>query len=98
MHVPTSGRQPEVATKGEKLSVYPCQSRPELFFAEQPRLLARAQQLCQACPVREACLADALARGEEHGVWGGKILVQGEVVPFKRGRGRPRKEQQPGAA
>ena len=75
------------------LSVLPCQSQPELFFAEHAAALARAQELCAGCGLREVCLAGALERGEQHGVWGGKILVQGEVVLFKRGRGRPRKQQ-----
>ena len=81
----------------EQLTDLPCQNRADLFFAEQPSQLARAQALCRACPLRDACLAGALERGEEYGVWGGQILLQGQVVPFKRGRGRPRKEQ-PGAA
>ena len=71
----------------------PCQSQPELFFAEHPAALARAQGAAGAQLLREVCLAGALERGEQHGVWGGKILVQGEVVLFKRGRGRPRKQQ-----
>jgi WhiB family redox-sensing transcriptional regulator len=79
------------------LSVLPCQTRPELFFAEHARALAQAQRLCDGCAIREVCLAGALERGERYGVWGGQILVQGEVVAFKRGRGRPRREE-PGAA
>jgi len=78
--------------RGEReLSVLPCQTRPELFFAEQSHALVEAQRLCAGCPLREECLAGALERGERHGVWGGQILVQGEIVPFKRGRGRPRR-------
>ena len=81
------------------MSVLPCQTRPELFFAEHARALAEAQRLCAGCPMREMCLAGALERGEVYGVWGGQILLAGEVVPFKRGRGRPRKDdQRPGAA
>ena len=41
--------------------------------------------------MRAACLADALARGEPWGVWGGELLLRGTVVPTKRARGRPRK-------
>jgi len=69
----------------------PCQTQPELFFAERPQALSRAQELCRDCPVADLCLAGALERREPHGVWGGQILIDGEVVPFKRGRGRPRK-------
>ncbi len=35
--------------------------------------------LCRSCPVREECLEAALARREEHGVWGG-------TCPFVRRR------------
>jgi WhiB family redox-sensing transcriptional regulator len=71
--------------------VVPCQQEPELFFAESPRVLDRAKELCADCPVRDICLAGALDRHEPHGVWGGQIFVDGVVVATKRGRGRPRK-------
>ena len=31
----------------------------------------RAKTVCQGCPVRTECLADALDNGVEFGVWGG---------------------------
>jgi WhiB family transcriptional regulator, redox-sensing transcriptional regulator len=68
-----------------------CTASPDLFFAESPRDVARAKELCRGCPVRAACLADALHRGEPWGVWGGELFLRGEIVPSKRGRGRPRK-------
>jgi WhiB family redox-sensing transcriptional regulator len=73
------------------MSKLPCREEPDLFFAESPRLLEQAQMLCAGCPVQELCLAGALERREPHGVWGGKIVVAGEIVEHKRGRGRPRK-------
>jgi WhiB family transcriptional regulator, redox-sensing transcriptional regulator len=63
---------------------------PDLWFAESPADLERAKELCTTCPVRNECLAGALRRSEPCGVWGGEIVQQGRVVPFKRGRGRPR--------
>lgn len=70
----------------------PCQTNdPDLWFAESPRDVERAKSLCADCPMRAACLAGALARGEHAGVWGGQLLVAGEIVANKRGRGRPRK-------
>lgn len=70
----------------------PCQRDDgELFFSEHPRDLERAKELCSACPLRQECLDGALARQEPWGVWGGQILVGGQVVAVKRGRGRPRK-------
>lgn len=70
----------------------PCQNdQPDLWFAEQPDVLARAQALCRRCPLRRQCLDDALARREPWGVWGGQIVQRGAIIAHKRGRGRPRK-------
>lgn len=70
----------------------PCRvNDPELWFAESPADVEFAKSLCQACPVRQACLAGALERREPWGVWGGELFIGGVVVPRKRPRGRPRK-------
>ncbi|MFF0148956.1 MULTISPECIES: WhiB family transcriptional regulator [Amycolatopsis] len=70
----------------------PCRSRDaDLWFAESPAELERAKAFCAGCPVREACLAGALARREPWGVWGGEIFERGAVIARKRPRGRPRK-------
>jgi len=70
----------------------PCRSNdPELFFAESPADVELAKSLCGPCPVRNECLAGALERREPWGVWGGQLLVAGEIVARKRPRGRPRK-------
>jgi WhiB family transcriptional regulator, redox-sensing transcriptional regulator len=69
----------------------PCRSNPELFFAERPEEVERARALCHDCPLRSACLAGALQRGEPCGVWGGELLMRGVIIPGKRSRGRPRK-------
>ena len=72
----------------------PCRSvDPELFFAESTTDIERAKSLCQECPVRLRCFVGALERREPWGVWGGEVFVMGRVVPRKRGRGRPRKDQ-----
>lgn len=63
---------------------------PDLWFSDSPADLERAKALCGTCPVRRECLAGALRRREPCGVWGGEILLRGQVLPFKRGRGRPR--------
>ena len=49
----------------------------ELFFPEGNRgpaleSMARAKQICAACPVRARCLDWALTHGAHHGVWGGR--------------------------
>jgi WhiB family redox-sensing transcriptional regulator len=72
----------------------PCRAtNPELFFAESPQDVERAKALCAGCPVRLVCIAGALERREPWGVWGGELFVQGVVVPRKRPRGRPRKDE-----
>ena len=68
-----------------------CGTNPDLFFAESPRDVAQAKELCRQCPVRAACLAGALDRGEPWGVWGGELLLRGTIIATKRARGRPRK-------
>jgi WhiB family redox-sensing transcriptional regulator len=68
-----------------------CQNEPDLFFSEDPAGLRLAKALCGHCPVRAACLAGALQRGEPWGVWGGELFENGQVIAEKRPRGRPRK-------
>ena len=71
----------------------PCWSLdPELFFAESPADVEYAKSICTDCPIKADCLAGALERREPWGVWGGELFIQGVVVPRKRPRGRPRKE------
>lgn len=71
----------------------PCQENdPDLWFAESPTDLERAKAMCTDCPVRAQCLAGAIARREPWGVWGGEIFERGLVIPRKRPRGRPRKD------
>ena len=71
----------------------PCRvNDSDLWFAESPAELERAKQLCTDCPIRLACLDSAVSRQEPWGVWGGEIFEHGTVIPRKRPRGRPRKE------
>ena len=63
----------------------------DLFFSEQLDDINVAKAFCRPCPVREACLAGALARREPWGVWGGELLANGKVLAQKRKRGRPPK-------
>ena len=71
----------------------PCVRDPELFFAESPQEVEQAKAMCRGCRVRIACLAGALERREPCGVWGGELVMRGEIVPRKRPRGRPRKTE-----
>jgi WhiB family redox-sensing transcriptional regulator len=71
----------------------PCRTYDaDLWFAETPADLEAAKSLCGGCPLRVECLAGAVDRQEPWGVWGGEIFERGAVVPRKRPRGRPRKE------
>lgn len=73
-------------------TVLPCHtSDPELFFGETPHDVEVAKAMCLGCPVRQQCLAGARDRAEPWGVWGGELFFQGAVIPRKRPRGRPRK-------
>ncbi len=71
----------------------PCTSDPDLFFAESPQDVELAKSLCGGCPARRACLAGAITRREPWGVWGGELFLRGVIVPRKRARGRPRKDE-----
>ena len=62
-----------------------------LFFSEQLDDIARAKRFCAPCPVREECLAVAIAAREPWSVWGGELFVNGKVVAQRRQRGRPPK-------
>jgi len=75
-------------------TLVPCRVHDaELWFAESTADVERAKALCRECPIREGCLAGAIERREPWGVWGGEVFVGGVVVPRKRGRGRPRKDE-----
>jgi WhiB family redox-sensing transcriptional regulator len=57
------------------------QHDPDLWFGHDGEPAARrarreitAKAICEACPVRAACLAGAKARGERFGIWGGEDL------------------------
>lgn len=66
-----------------------------LFFSDDEFDLARAKAICGKCGLAASCLAGALDRAEAYGVWGGQLVIDGEVVLVKRGRGRPPKHPRP---
>ncbi len=101
---PTAARgrpRPAPLTAGSQdadhFSPFPCQdpTRADLWFAERTADVEQAKALCGTCPIRRQCRDGALGRREPWGVWGGEVFVDGVVVPRKRGRGRPRKDDEP---
>ncbi len=66
-----------------------------LFFSEDDHDIARAKAICRPCGRRAQCLAGAVDRAEPYGVWGGKLVLDGVPVEFKRKRGRPPKRTEP---
>jgi WhiB family redox-sensing transcriptional regulator len=97
-HTSTGGLPPAGPAAGGRRTL-PCRVQdPDLWFAESPAQLEHAKTLCAGCPVRSACLAGALDRGEPWGVWGGEIFDHGVVIARKRPRGRPRKVRAEDAA
>ncbi|MFY1695715.1 MULTISPECIES: WhiB family transcriptional regulator [unclassified Solwaraspora] len=91
--VPQPGCRPAGTGQSEVLAGLPCRKfDPDLWFSDSPTELELAKSLCVDCPLRVECLAGAVERAEPWGVWGGEIFERGAVVPRKRPRGRPRKE------
>lgn len=71
----------------------PCRTHDsEYWFAEDPETTSKAQALCQGCPLKLACLTEALARREPCGVWGGELFDRGQIVAGHKPKGRPRKD------
>lgn len=42
-----------------------------IFYPDKGYAVEGAKRICAECPVRTACLDDALRRREDFGVWGG---------------------------
>lgn len=57
------------------------QTDPDLFFPGDGDHGGRAKAVCRKCDVQPECLADALARGEQHGVWGGLTVEERRKLP-----------------
>ena len=60
-----------------------CAGRTDEMFPE-PREQTRARQVCFGCPVRAACLAEALDNRIEWGVWGGKTERERRLILRRR--------------
>lgn len=61
------------------------QTDPEAFFPEKGGSTREAKKICEVCPVRAQCLANALEHDERFGIWGG--LSERERRRLKRKAG-----------
>jgi WhiB family redox-sensing transcriptional regulator len=46
------------------------------FFADSAELQVEAIAICEACPVRDACLTFAVRTGQQYGIWGGHRVAE----------------------
>lgn len=60
---------------------------PEIWFPERGESNRAALAICRACPVRQECLQNALAFGDEYGVWGGTTSHDRRAMPKSPRRG-----------
>ena len=49
---------------------------PELWHSDEAEDISQAKKHCQACPVREECLALAYQNDEQFGIWGGLTVKE----------------------
>ena len=73
------------------MSMGACRWHPDVDFFGASGNQDLAKTICGACPVTEECLAYALERYENEGVWGGKTPAERRELLPRRGPGRPRK-------
>ena len=62
---------------------------PDLFFPERGGSADDAKAVCRGCVVQAECLDAALARREQHGIWGGLTAVERRRIVEGRTRLRP---------
>lgn len=56
------------------------------FFSGKPADIRYAKRVCEDCPVRLACLDEALGRDRQWGVWGGLSAPERELLLRDRER------------
>jgi WhiB family redox-sensing transcriptional regulator len=85
-HHPRTDRawQESAACRAEDLNLFFGPDGESRFDREEREEKAKA--ICRRCPVAQACLDGAIARGERAGVWGG--LNADEIAAERRRRAR----------
>lgn len=61
-------------------------SATEYFFIDRGKSAEPAKSICRECTARQACLESALARKEQHGIWGGTSERERRVIRRRRRR------------
>ena len=73
----TAGRPRVTAVTIREASGRPsCVGRAAWFFSDKDRDERRALELCGGCATVLSCGQDAIARGEQYGIWGGMNEAQ----------------------
>jgi WhiB family redox-sensing transcriptional regulator len=62
-------------------------AEPDLWFPEPGEDARPALAVCDGCPVRRECLADALHAPEKFGIWGGLPEVGRRAIRRQGRRG-----------
>lgn len=62
-----------------------CIKMGELFFSEKKSNIEKAKQICEQCPIKRACLMEALRNKEAWGVWGGHDYEELRVLALQLG-------------
>ena len=66
----------------------------DIFFSLDEDDQRQALELCQACPVREQCLRDAIEHREMYGIWGGmQESDRRSIIRERRRQERERRKQ-----
>jgi len=68
---------------------------PAIFLPDDRRPLDAARAVCAGCPVREPCLAEAVADPSIRGVWAGTTFEE-RVALRKASPGYDRRNRRPG--
>ena len=76
----------------------PCVGMTDLMFSESKAEQQQAKKVCRSCPVATSCLADALARCDYFGVWGGYTGRERREIAARLRRKQERDELRVGAA